>query len=414
MIRLLTCVFFIMAWTSAWADTGPLAAWIAFGADGHAHIHAIVTQGQACPTAQTSSGDVTLAPASAASPAFPVTACAAAVPPGVSAARVGPIALAAPKPRIDRIVILGDTGCRLKGKKEVQACNDPRAWPFAAVAREAAAEKPDLVIHVGDYNYRETACPNDNDACRGSPWGDNWATWDADFFTPAAPLLAAAPWVMERGNHEECARSGLGWTLLLSPDAPAQPGCEAADKPYAVDLGGVSLVVVDDNDAGDSGVGPDVALRLEADIRAAMPQTSTPVRPWWLLTHHPAHGVVKLNSTGATGANPALGEALDKAPAPQLLLSGHIHTFMIENFAGGHPPQMIAGTGGDNLEKARLADLSGVDIGGWTIQDGFGQPDFGYVVMERDGQDWRIIGHSPDGTVARRCLFHAGRIDCPH
>ena len=57
--------------------------------------------------------------------------------------------------------------------------------------------------------------------CAGSPYGDNWAVWQKDFFDPAAPLLAAAPWVLVRGNHELCSRGGHGWFRLLDP----HPGC---------------------------------------------------------------------------------------------------------------------------------------------------------------------------------------------
>jgi hypothetical protein len=53
--------------------------------------------------------------------------------------------------------------------------------------------------------------------CKGSPYGDNWDTWKADFFKPAAPLLAVAPWIATRGNHEICARAGLGFMLFLDP-----------------------------------------------------------------------------------------------------------------------------------------------------------------------------------------------------
>ena len=45
--------------------------------------------------------------------------------------------LSPPHARIDRIVVMGDTGCRLKGAS-IQDCNDPRAWPFAAVMQRAA------------------------------------------------------------------------------------------------------------------------------------------------------------------------------------------------------------------------------------------------------------------------------------
>jgi hypothetical protein len=50
------------------------------------------------------------------------------------------------------------------------------------------------VIHVGDYLYREDPCPAAAQAqCGGTPSGDNYGAWNADFFKPAAKLLAAAP-----------------------------------------------------------------------------------------------------------------------------------------------------------------------------------------------------------------------------
>ena len=74
-----------------------------------------------------------------------------------------------------RILVVGDTGCRIKGAS-LQACNDPMQWPFLAVSQAAAGLKPDLIIHVGDYLYRESPCPAGNAGCAGSPWGDNWVT----------------------------------------------------------------------------------------------------------------------------------------------------------------------------------------------------------------------------------------------
>ena len=94
-----------------------------------------------------------------------------------------------------RILVLGDTGCRIKGET-VQACNDPAQWPFPQVAAQAAKLKPDLVIHVGDYLYREFGCPAGDARCAGSPSGDNWTTWAADFFTPGKVASRAAPWVI--------------------------------------------------------------------------------------------------------------------------------------------------------------------------------------------------------------------------
>jgi len=111
---------------------------------------------------------------------------------------------------VRRIVVIGDTGCRLEGRAisrlqrhESMAVRDERAVGGGAQARFGDPCR--------DYYYRESACPAGRGGCAGSPHGDNWAVWQADLFDPAAPLLAAAPWVTVRGNHELCLarRSGL-------------------------------------------------------------------------------------------------------------------------------------------------------------------------------------------------------------
>ena len=106
------------------------------------------------------------------------------IPAGTAHASVSGHALPLPHARLERIVVIGDTGCRLKNNGDYQDCNRPEAYPFARIAALAAAWKPDLVVHVGDYHYRENACPADRPGCAGSPWGYGWDAWDADFFTP--------------------------------------------------------------------------------------------------------------------------------------------------------------------------------------------------------------------------------------
>ncbi len=312
--------------------------------------------------------------------------------------------------RPKRIVVLGDTGCRIKGET-IQACTNPKAWPLATIAKSAAAEHPDLVIHVGDYHYRETPCPEGDIRCTGSPWGDNWATWQADFIDPAEPLLSAAPWVMVRGNHEECRRAGRGWSALLAP-VPLQDGkCLDAHPPYRVDLGGYSLFVIDDNDATDFLANSAAAARLGKDL-ATIP-TDQPV---WLLTHHPWHAVVKSVLGVVEGSNATLSEALgagNSLPSSvQFLLSGHVHVWQVENFAQGRPPQLIAGTGGDVLDTGVPADLAGLISGGWAIHDGHSATSFGYAVMERQKSGWTVVAHKPDGSVLEQCRLDHGRIDC--
>jgi phosphodiesterase/alkaline phosphatase D-like protein len=80
--------------------------------------------------------------------------------------------------------VIGDTGCRLKlADNYFQSCSDSEKWAFRSMVEAAAKTKPDLVIHVGDYHYRENACPEGNKDCAGSPWGYGWDTWKADFST---------------------------------------------------------------------------------------------------------------------------------------------------------------------------------------------------------------------------------------
>ncbi len=72
--------------------------------------------------------------------------------------------------------------------------------------------------------------------CGGTPAGDNWEAWNADFFAPAAKLLAGAPWVFTRGNHESCDRSWRGWFYYLDP-RPWDGTCQEYSPPYTVKIG---------------------------------------------------------------------------------------------------------------------------------------------------------------------------------
>ena len=106
---------------------------------------------------------------------YPLTICQLKLPLDARGVLLDGEPLPLPKPEPQRILVFGDTGCRVK-EGLVQDCNNPRGWPFGRVARLAAAHHPDLVIHVGDYYYRESPCPPGERQCKGSPYGDNWPT----------------------------------------------------------------------------------------------------------------------------------------------------------------------------------------------------------------------------------------------
>jgi hypothetical protein len=80
---------------------------------------------------------------------FPITVCEA-VAPLTSDVRLADDAMATMKDYEGgdlRVVMFGDSGCKGGTKQDCAT-----AWPFAGIAAEAAADPPDLVLHVGDWD----------------------------------------------------------------------------------------------------------------------------------------------------------------------------------------------------------------------------------------------------------------------
>ena len=243
------------------ASANTLATYVQLGPNNEQHrepnvVARAITEGTECPVlradGQPQPMKLRAAPEmvlkGVASARFPVRSCEANVPSHIVGLTFDstPLPLTRGEPR--RIVIIGDTGCRIEHTNgeyyRLQDCNDAEAWPYAKIARHAAEARPDLVIHVGDYHYREATCPEGWIGCKGSPHGPGWDAWNADFFEPSAPLFAAAPWIMVRGNSETCARAGEGWFRFL--DANAMPKeCSDFTEPIAIILGDFAFVVMD-------------------------------------------------------------------------------------------------------------------------------------------------------------------------
>ena len=261
---------------------------------------------------------------------FSVRTCELSLPRHSETASLHGQMLPLPPKIINRIVVIGDTGCRIKGRY-AQDCNDPQRYPFARIASLAAQWHPDIVVHVGDYLYRENACPAGNAGCAGSPWGYGSDSWQADFFQPARVLLNAVPWVMVRGNHESCARAGQGWWRFLDPHPlRKKQDCNLAanDKigdfadAYAVPLGQHDqFIVLDTSDAINKPL-PTDDFRAQAYARMyqQMLVLDKQVAHNFILNHQPILGVAAeedVTSAVLTPGNQAL-QSVFKRENPRL------------------------------------------------------------------------------------------------
>ena len=365
--------------------------------------------------------------------AFPLAVCEGRLPPGARHAAIGGTPLAVPRRIVRRIVVIGDTGCRIKAADHAaQGCNDPAAFPFGRIAARAAAEHPDLVIHVGDYLYRENPCPDAAHRCDGSPWGYGWDSWNADFFTPAAPLLAAAPWVMVRGNHESCIRAGQGWWRFLDGHAAGGHDCDspATDRrddwaaPYAVPLGGGAQIVV-----LDLSIAPNKPLDADDWRRAVFEQSyqtlatlAKAARFTFAADHQPVLGF-SATAKGMVGGNVAIQSvwgahgARQLPPGVDVLLSGHYHLWQQDSFVGDVPSQFITGFSGTQEDVVPLPDPlppGAAPAPGVTLAAFASWVDrFGYMVLDRvNATRWRATIHAVDGRIVDRCTIIGEQSRC--
>ena len=407
LIGALICGAPAMAAAPVAAIAGP---WVELGADGNLSLRVVVASGvAACPEIIADGRTIEARQRGAADGNFPITVCAATVPPATKKLSVGGTPVPTLPAIINRVVVIGDTGCRIKGHA-VQNCNDTHQWPFPVIAKEAAGRSPDLVIHVGDYYYREAPCPAGNSGCSGSPHGDNWNAWRADFFAPAAPLLAAAPWVMVRGNHELCRRGGKGWMRLLDP-RPEFTACADTSPPYRLHLGGLDLLVFDDADADDFKTEPAKVAAYAKQLGLLL--NNVPLYSW-LLMHKPIWALAQ-GKLGGANLNQTMEAAIkgQVPPGLNMVVSGHLHDFTSYSFGAARPSQLIVGDGGDTMLELAKIPLAGADIDGMKTTKGFALERFGYFVMERDGGGWNGTLYAPDdATVLAQCTIAGRDLDC--
>jgi hypothetical protein len=335
-------------------------------------------------------------------------------------------------------VVIGDTGCRIN-KNEAQDCNDPKDYPFAMIAEAAARFRPDLVLHVGDYHYREDPCPAARAGCAGSPFGYTWDVWNADFFAPAGPLLQAAPWVLARGNHESCVRAGQGYWRFIDPRpmAPRRDCNDPADDavgdysdPYAVPLGGdAQLIVFDTANTTYKGLKEgDPRFAIYGANYRRIAELARNASYNIAVDHHPmfAFGALQDKKTGAIslyGGDAGLLQsfgAQDRLFLPEsvsMLLSGHVHLWEQVSFSSMHPTQFVSGFAGTSEDIVPLPEqvAPGVTPAPGAIVENMSSwiDGFGFMTMERSGADaWVVKVWDRDGRERNSCRVKGRKSVC--
>ena len=346
--------------------------------------------------------------------------------------------------RIKNMALLGDTGCRIKGSA-IQACNDPSAWPLATLSTTIASQKPDLTVFLGDFFYREAVCPPEQTAkCGGSPapgavpFKDSSLGWNADTFIPMAPLLAAAPLVVVRGNHEDCPRGGNGYFIYMDPREGTEGTCAPTEsasgvlmspapeltQPYAVDVtiskGNRLRFIVMDSAAGkDCQVTSLLPQQTAAYVRAR--QLAKGQAHTWLLVHRPIAAWTPADDCAAGGswvtADQQTASYGQLAPY-DLILSSHIH--MVESMnIPGMPGQLVLGNGSTQLEVDRPFTLPTSGPGGdpataypaptsgwWAVRFGYG------MAQPKSSGNWGIALRSPTGSTFAQCTVAQRKVNC--
>jgi hypothetical protein len=414
---------------SAHASEGDFPyVWTQYGPQGSRIVRVILDEGQACPVIRTGNDVIQMTKRTSANPQnFPVTVCSERISDTTEAATV----LGEPLPplpsAVNRIAVVGDTGCRM-ASGWYQDCNDPDnpsntgGWPFARMAKLIDAANKDVLVHVGDYHYRESPCPEGKAECAGAVSGDNWVSWLQDWFDPAKPMLGDAPWVLLRGNHENCARAGEGWFLFMGhgPDDQATQACAVYTDGYVTPVGAdLEFVVMDSAQREKAVIDPKACEAWTKQTTTILDGAPGAGLTRWALTHEPIYTWYASGDNASVTSDPCItgtfrpaefarGYARDKANGTSggvnypLVLSGDVHTWQwTKPKQDGLPVQITAGHGATDLETLNYwgpltawpvgthTDRAPYAEGGWWSMEVV----FGYALMSRAGSDaanWRV------------------------
>ena len=316
------------------------------------------------------------------------------------------------------IAVIGDTGCRLKESKlssTYQDCSDLKQWRFPQVIESLAKENPNLIVHVGDYHYREQCSPGKPCQKMSAVTGYGWEPWKLDFFEPSKKALGEAPWVIVRGNHEDCQRAQLGYHKLLSA-VPWKSSCDEFEATQVIELGDIAIVNLDSSAISDM---PQFNSEAQNIWKVRVAEVSEKLKTVkakhiWLFTHKPIYGLVPLGK-GYAPLNVNLRQAYEAAEwskRVEVIFGGHVHNSQLVRVKGG-PLQVVIGNGGTALDKSSspvsAENLAAVNYEKAKLVD----HDFGYAMLKGlRSQNPTVEFHDSVGALVFSCHLQDAGKDC--
>ncbi|WP_170336682.1 metallophosphoesterase family protein [Ruegeria arenilitoris] len=399
-----TWVWLCLTVLSSKADV--LHGWVQLGPDDQIIVRAI-SASLDCPLLQIDGQAVAMKKRAMPEDQFPNLVCGYRAPKLAQKIMLDENALPTLNPNVQRIAVIGDTGCRIRGAR-VQNCNDPSAWPLNAILEEIASRSPDLVIHVGDYLYRASECL-DPEKCGGSPYGDTFKSWSADWLDPAGSLLGRVPFVFLRGNHENCGRGDKGWFRYFETGS-VPLSCPAVTLPWIASVDGLDLISFDSSAGPAPQSSPDLADVYERMASGLFEKSSGET---WLLTHRPLW--VNMHAFGELIDGDETQRAALSGVIPEtvnLILSGHIHAFQAIDLLDG-PVQGISGNGGTQLDPMPTDIATNVKVAGSLASTVVSNSDFGFLMLTRESSGgWSMDAINSEGESRNRCRLIGRALSC--
>ncbi|MGN7678531.1 MAG: metallophosphoesterase [Anaplasma sp.] len=360
-----------------------LFSWSQAAADNKLSVRAVVSPGEDCPILRVNSSNVKMGVrAPPESGKFEDKVCESLLPTSITKRRIEidgrglPDIAAGDRRDSIKVAIIGDTGCRIS-RLSKQDCKSPEKWPVRKVLEGVTGQNADLVVHVGDYLYREVECP-DEEKCDKHVYGDNSLTWAADWLSPLQSVSEKVAFIFVRGNHENCERAYRGWFRYLDGHPLSKrryENCERISDSWVFDLkqwfgSNVGFQVYDSSSSGE------VFYHKQDiwDLRSKFLEGGKHDRglQMLLLTHRPlwaSHRKYGMEYYGNLPQVKAIGEVLPEEFVA--VVSGHIHLGQILSVrrrkpsegasgssqgykaaTGSYITQIISGNGGTLLEKA--------------------------------------------------------------